>query len=56
MWDGAEPSLTGPTPALVVSAIFVLDVEALGTDLRVDPVVAVHLDVRVHNRHHLKTP
>ena len=51
---GAERPLTGPAPALVVSAVFVLDVEALGADLRVDLVLAVYLDVRVHDGHHLK--
>ena len=51
-WTGT--SLTGPAPALVVSAVFALDVEALGADLRVDLVLAVYLDVRVHDGHHLK--
>lgn len=48
-----SPSLTRPAPALIVSAIFAFDVEAFGADLIVDLVAAVHLDVGVHNGHHL---
>lgn len=46
-------SLTRPAPALVISTIFILDIETLRTDFVVDLVAAVHLDVRVYNCHHL---
>lgn len=46
-------SLTRPAPALVVSTIFILDIETPRADFIMDLVVAIYFDMRVHNGHHL---
>ena len=45
--------LTWPAPAVVVTAVLVLDVVALVLGLLEDAVVAVRLQVRVNDCHHL---
>ena len=49
----SSQSLTRPAPALIVSTIFILDVETPRTYFIMDLVVAVYFDMRVHNGHHL---
>lgn len=46
-------ALTWPAPSLVVSAIFVFDVEGFGSYLVMDLVAAVHFNMRVYDGHHL---
>ena len=48
-----SPSRTWPAPPLIVIAILVLHVMPASQRLRVDVVVAVLLDVRVNDGHHL---
>lgn len=52
--DISRQSLTRPAPALIVSTIFILDVETPRADFIMDLVVAVYFDMRIHNGHHLE--
>lgn len=45
--------LTWPAPALIISAVFVLDIQISRADFIVELVGAFHFDMRVHNGHHL---
>lgn len=46
--------LTRPAPSVVVATILILDIQVSRADFLIEFVVAIYLDVRVHNGYQLE--